>query len=97
MKIVDPLNPPSEAHSNPPERTAQVLRYQGVTLRDIAPEVVLRAALDKDLKAVVLIGLLADGSEYFCSSFGDEADVVWLMERAKLALMGVISLVESDA
>ena len=58
-----------------------------ITRLDIPPERVLNAALAEDLDRVVVIGRKKDGSYYFSSSTADGAEVLWQMERAKLALL----------
>ena len=90
MKIVDPAAPPAEMPSNEPERTAQVLRFRGLTKRDIPVEQVLEAAARTELRCVVVMGYGPDGEEYFASSMPDGADVIWLAERLKLQLLRTI-------
>lgn len=63
-----------------------VVNWPGVTKLDLPPERVLRAALDAKLSGVVILGYTEDGREYFASSYADGGEVVWLTERAKLAL-----------
>lgn len=58
-----------------------------VTRLDIPPERVLNGALEADLEAVIVIGVTKDDSHYFSSSLGHGGEVLWLIERAKLALM----------
>jgi hypothetical protein len=89
MKLVDPDEPSPELVSNPPKRQAQVLRFDGVTLRDLPAEQVIEGAAEQGLKSVVVLGYDADGDEYFASSIADGADVLWLMERLKQRLLGV--------
>jgi hypothetical protein len=57
-----------------------------VTRLLLNPERVLEAALGK-LSDVVIIGYTHDGEEYFASSEANGAEVVWLLERAKLQLL----------
>lgn len=90
MKVVEPDDPTPGLQSNPPGRIAQVLRFQGVTLRELPVSQILEQAAEADLGAIVVLGLDKDGEEYFAGSFSDGADVVWLMERAKLKLMGAL-------
>lgn len=70
-----------------PVRTAQLLRWHGITRLDLPPERILDAAQADDLRCVVVLGYKADGSEYFASSLADGADVLWLLERLKLQLL----------
>jgi hypothetical protein len=89
MKIVDATDPPeSFGLADPaPQRTAQILRWRGITKLDLPAEQVLGAAVDEGLRAVVVLGYNADGGEYFASSIADGADVLWLLERLKLKLL----------
>lgn len=59
-----------------------------VTSLDIPVEKILDAALEKELRDVVVLGYDADGDEYFASSIADGGTVLWLMERLKLQLLG---------
>lgn len=64
----------------------------GVATRlNIPAERVLANATDAlyEAKGVVVIGWDKDGEFYFASSIADGGDVLWLMEHAKLALLGV--------
>lgn len=87
MKIVDPCDPPVDPTAKAPERTAQVIRWEGVTRHDLPVERVLDAATSADLSCVVVLGYGPDGAEYFASSIADGADVLWLLERLKLQLL----------
>lgn len=89
MKIVDPTEPPEgfDPAQQAPQRTAQVLRFQGITKLDIPVDRVLDSALDEGLRCVVVLGYDTDGKEYFASSIADGADVLWLLERLKLRLL----------
>lgn len=73
------------APEQPPIRTAQVIRWRGVTKLDIAVEQVLEGA--QDLKCAVVLGYDKEDNEYFASSIADGADVLWLLERLKLQLL----------
>lgn len=70
-----------------PTRTAQVIRWRGITRHDLPVERILEAAGGADLRVAVVIGYDADGDEYFASSVSDGADVLWLLERLKLQLL----------
>jgi hypothetical protein len=76
---------PLRQKSVAPARTAQVLRFRGVTHRDIDPAQVLDGA--RNLPCVVVLGYDKDGAEYFASSVADGADVLWLLERLKAQLL----------
>lgn len=87
MRIVDPSDMPVDAVGNEPVRTAQVLRFGGITKLDLPADRVLQGALDAGLKCAVVLGYDKEGEEYFASSIADGADVLWLMERLKLSLL----------
>lgn len=90
MKLMDPDDPaPWPLPQEQPQRVAQVLRFNGVTKLDLPAQQVIDGAAERALKAVVVLGYDADGSEYFASSIADGADVLWLLERLKLKLLGV--------
>jgi hypothetical protein len=73
----------------PPQRSAQLVRWKGVTKLDLQPEVVLNAALATNLKCVVVLGYDDAGEEYFASSMADGADCLWLLERMKHRLLTI--------
>lgn len=54
---------------------------------DIPVERVLAAATDADLKLCIVVGEEQDGSLYFASNKASGPEVMWALERAKLALM----------
>lgn len=54
---------------------------------DLPVERVLDMATRAELKSLVVIGRRRDGSEYFASTYADGGEVVWLLERIKLALL----------
>lgn len=54
---------------------------------DLPAERVLQGALAQGLTEVVILGVTADGSEYFAHSKAHGGDVLWLMERFKHRLM----------
>lgn len=65
--------------------TAPILTTLGVPVHRV-----LRSALKADLRDVVVVGYDAEGDEYFASSMSDGAEVVWMLERAKLQLLTVV-------
>lgn len=87
MKIVDPSETPEGFESNAPERTAQILRWRGITKLDLPVDAVLDAAKSTGLRCVVVMGYETDGSEYFAASIADGADCLWLAERLKMRLL----------
>ena len=60
-----------------------------ITTIPIPVDRILSQAMKADLKMCIIIGENADGSLYFGSSEPDGGDVLWLLERAKLALLHV--------
>lgn len=65
-----------------------IVRFPGITKLDIPADHVLESATGK-LEGVVVLGYTADGQEYFASSYADGGDMLWLLERAKKALLEV--------
>lgn len=91
MKIVEPTEAPEgfDPATTAPLRTAQILRWHGVTKLDLPVDRVLESAAGEDLRCVVVLGYGKDGAEYFASSIADGADVLWLLERLKMQLLTV--------
>jgi len=67
----------------------EVVEFTGYTYLDIPPDRVLENCKDL-LDSVVLIGYTKEGEEFFSSSIADGADVLWLLERAKLKLLTIV-------
>ena len=67
--------------------SAEVLPFTGITRLDTDPSQVLQGAMDAGLTEVVIIGIDADGDEFFASSQADGAAVGWHLDRAKWRLM----------
>jgi hypothetical protein len=65
-----------------------VINLRGVTYLDLPVDRVLESA-KSGLDGVVLIGWDKEGSFYFASTYADGGDVIWLIEKAKLALLSV--------
>ncbi|MEY4720052.1 MAG: Paracoccus phage vB PmaS-R3 [Pseudomonadota bacterium] len=63
-----------------------VVRFTGITKLDLPADHVIESALGK-LEGVVILGYDKDGQEYFASSYADGGDMLWLLERAKKALL----------
>jgi len=63
-----------------------VVSFTGITRLDSDPTRVIEAALKAGLQGVVILGYDADGDEYFAGSYADGGDVLWLLERCKVAL-----------
>ena len=62
-----------------------VVPINGITRLDLPPNQILDAARDQ-LECVVVLGYDNDGQEYFATSLADGAEVLWLLERCKVAL-----------
>lgn len=69
-----------------------VTNLSQITKLDLPADRVLQSAIDAGIKSAVVIGYDADDNEYFASSIADGADVVWLLERAKLELLRIADL-----
>lgn len=59
-----------------------------VTRLDLPPDRILESAKDK-LDGVVLIGWDKDGDFYFASSYAAGTEALWLLEKAKKALLEI--------
>ena len=70
--------------------TAEVVNLPVITRLDIDPQRVLAAATEAGMTEVVIVGLDADGNEYFASSQAGGPDVLWHLERAKLRLLRMV-------
>lgn len=66
-----------------------VVRFTGITKLDMPADHVIESALGK-LEGVVILGYDKGGQEYFASSYADGGDMLWLVERAKKALMEMV-------
>jgi tryptophanyl-tRNA synthetase len=67
--------------------TALIIELETVTTLDLPPDRILRKAAEAELTHVVVIGVDPDGEEFFASSIASGPEVVWMLERAKLALL----------
>lgn len=65
-----------------------VVELDVITKLDIPPERVLKGALEIELESVVIVGHTKDG-EYFASSIADGPEVLWMLERAKKAILEI--------
>ncbi len=66
----------------------EIVNWSGITKLDMPPDRILEAAKDK-LEGVVILGFTKDGDEYFASSYADGGEMLWLLERAKKALLSM--------
>lgn len=65
-----------------------VIPLNNITKLDLPPDRVLESAIG-EMDAVVLIGWSKNGELYFASSIADGGEVNWLLDKAKMALLGV--------
>lgn len=66
--------------------SAEVVRFTGITSLPLDPDRLLREALGK-LERVIIIGVDKDGEAYHASSDPDGGTFLWDVERAKHKLM----------
>lgn len=66
-----------------------VVRFPGITLLDLDPDDMLKEAMGK-LEKVLIIGYTTDGDEFISSSFADGPTAVWLLERMKLLMLSIV-------
>lgn len=66
--------------------TGKILPFTGETTEDIDADTVLENNIG-EYECVVIIGYTKHGSERLVSSTGDSALMVWLLERAKKAVL----------
>ena len=66
-----------------------------ITKLDSNPDHILKPAIG-ELSSVIIVGYDKDGYEYFASSLADAAQVVWLLERAKIILMELVDNMNTD-
>ena len=69
---------------------ADVIMLNNITTLDIPPERVLDKAREMNLKHIVICGYTQDEDEYFASSVSSGPDVLWLLERCKIALLNIV-------
>ena len=62
----------------------EVLHFPGDT--DLNPDALLQRA-QGELDSALILGVDTDGGEYFAGTMTDPAEVLWLMERLKHAIM----------
>ena len=72
-----------------------VVNFPGVTRLKIDPDKVLNAAVG-NLESVVVIGYDKTGMEYFAASDPSGPEVMWMLERAKAALINITSAMTED-
>ena len=60
-----------------------------ITKLDVPVSRIIEGAVKAKLETVVVLGYDKDGEEYFASSVADGGTVLWLMAKAKKALLEV--------
>lgn len=65
---------------------ADIIDLPCVTSHDLPPDRVLETAIGQ-MEGVLVIGYDLDGKEYFASSYADGGNMLWLLERCKLAIL----------
>ncbi len=65
-----------------------VIPLGNITSLDLPTDRVLDAVKGDCSDGVVVVGFDNDGQLYFASSIADGGSVLWLLEQAKLALLG---------
>jgi hypothetical protein len=65
-----------------------VIPLGNITRLDLPTDRVLDAVKGDCSDGVVVVGFDNDGQLYFASSIADGGSVLWLLEQAKLALLG---------
>ena len=69
--------------------TDNVIPLGNFTRLDLPPERILEAAKSRVDGGVVILGWDTEGELYFASSIADGGEVIWLIEKAKLALLNL--------
>jgi hypothetical protein len=64
----------------------EVVDLDVITTLDMDPDRILERAKG-ELETAIVIGFDKDGEEYFASSVADGAQALWILERAKKALL----------
>lgn len=64
-----------------------VIPFGGITRLDLPVDAVLDSAKESVAGGVVVIGYDKEGELYFAASMADGGDVIWLLEKAKKALL----------
>lgn len=72
-----------------------IINFPGITRLKIDPDKVLSAPVG-NLTSVVVVGYDKNGAEYFAASDPSGPEVLWLLERAKLALLNIAGEMEKQ-
>lgn len=69
---------------------SNVVPFTGTTKADLPVEYILQRAREAEMSECVVVGFDKDGYEYFASSRGDAAQVIYHLQRAIWALNRII-------
>lgn len=64
-----------------------VVLFPGISPKKYDANIMLEAATRADLESVIIVGWDQDGEMFFSSSVGDGPECLWLLEKAKSALL----------
>jgi len=67
---------------------SNVIPFRGITRLDLDPDIVLENTKGT-LEGLIICGYDKDGAEYFASTYADNKNVLWLLERMKLRLLTI--------
>ncbi len=67
---------------------SNVIQFSGITRLNLDPDITLENLKGK-LSGFVICGYDSNGEDFFASTYADGGDVLWLLERMKLALLTV--------
>ena len=69
---------------------ADVIPLGGITTLDIPVDSVLDGAKEHDLEHILLIGKCSTGEFYFAANHSDGADLMWMLEICKKAILDAL-------
>jgi len=65
---------------------SNIIEFGGMTTLDLPPDKVLTSAVG-ELNGCLVIGYDQKGGFYFASSYGDDRQILWMIEQAKKQLL----------
>lgn len=63
-----------------------IVTFPSVTYDDITPDQILEGNKGR-LKHITMIALTSEGDEILCTSHGETAEILYMLERLKLGLL----------
>ncbi len=78
------------------QEMSNVVELGTATRLDIPAEKVLKSALDRDLKSIVIVGIDKDGNEYFASTMADGGDCIYWLQRGIWRLNKIADKIEEE-